>query len=82
VCDIFQKRVREAGLPSGYSSYSLRHAFAMRLLTRGVGLKMIGDLLGHRSFESTCVYLRLDTEALRMVALPLPRAARAQGGRP
>jgi integrase/recombinase XerD len=81
VCDIFQKRAREAGIPSGYSSYSLRHAFAMRLLTRGVGLKTIGDLLGHRSFESTCVYLRLDTEALRTVALPLPRAARAQGGR-
>jgi site-specific recombinase XerD len=75
VCDIFQKRARECGLPPGrYSAYSLRHGFALRLLERGVGVKAIGDLLGHRSLESTCVYLRLDTEALRTVALPVPRS--------
>jgi integrase/recombinase XerD len=45
----------------------------MRLLERGVGIKAIGDLLGHRSLESTGVYLRLNTEALRDVALPVPR---------
>lgn len=33
---------------------------------------MISDLLGHRTLESTCVYLRLQTGALREVALPLP----------
>ena len=73
VCDLFAKRAREFGIPSGrYSSYSLRHAFALRLLQRGVGVKAIGDLLGHRSLESTCVYLRLDIDALRIVALPVP----------
>jgi integrase/recombinase XerD len=49
-----------------HSPYGLRHGFAMRLLERGVGIKAIGDLLGHRTFESTAVYLRLNTEALRM----------------
>jgi site-specific recombinase XerD len=44
----------------------------MRLLQRGVGVKAIGDLLGHHSLEATCVYLRLDTSALRAVALPVP----------
>jgi site-specific recombinase XerD len=44
----------------------------MRLLDRGVGIKLIGDLLGHRTLESTCVYLRLQTKALREVALPVP----------
>lgn len=73
VCDLFTKRVRQCGLPvENYSAYSLRHAFAMRLLERGVGVKAIGDLLGHRSLESTCVYLRLDMKALRAVALPVP----------
>ena len=73
VCDAFYKRAAESGLPlEGYSSYSLRHSFAMRLLQRGVGVKAIGDLLGHRSLEATCVYLRLDVAALRAVALPLP----------
>jgi integrase/recombinase XerD len=73
VCDIFYKRAAQSGLPlDAYSSYCLRHSFAMRLLQRGVGVKAIGDLLGHRSLEATCVYLRLDTSALRAVALPVP----------
>ena len=46
----------------------------MRLLDRGVGVKVIGDLLGHHTLESTCVYLRLQTGTLREVALPLPAA--------
>jgi integrase/recombinase XerD len=76
VCEIFDKRAAQSGLPlEGYSSYSLRHSFAMRLLQRGVGVKAIGDLLGHHSLEATCVYLRLDMSALRSVALPLSTQA-------
>jgi hypothetical protein len=37
---------------------------------QGASLKAIGDLLGHRSAESTGVYLRLDVDDLRDVALP------------
>ena len=77
VCDTYTKRARESSLPlQGTSSCCLRHSFAMRLLTRGVGVKIIGDLLGHRTLESTCVYLRLQTEALRDVALPVPHDGR------
>jgi integrase/recombinase XerD len=73
VVDIFAARARQSGLPlQRASSYALRHAFAMRLLRRGVGVKAIGDLLGHHSLESTCVYLRIDTDMLRAVALPVP----------
>ena len=73
VVDIYEKRARLSGLPlAATSSYCLRHAFAMRLLRRGVGIKAIGDLLGHHSLEATCVYLRVDTDMLREVALPVP----------
>jgi len=82
VGNAFKKRARESGLPlEGLSAYGLRHGFAMRLLTRGVGIKAIGDLLGHRTLESTCVYLRLQTDALREVALPIPRLTRRSVGR-
>jgi site-specific recombinase XerD len=78
VGNIFAKRAQQSGLPlQGTSPYTLRHSFAMRLLRRGVGVKAIGDLLGHRSLESTCVYLRLDIDMLRTVALPVPTAAAA-----
>jgi site-specific recombinase XerD len=76
--DIFDNRARRSGLPlRGSSSYCLRHSFAMRLLEQGVGVKAIGDLLGHHSLESTCVYLRLQTAALRDAALPIPRCSRS-----
>lgn len=77
--DIYAKRVRLSRLQiTGSSPYSLRHSFAMRLLEKGVGVKTIGDVLGHRSLESTCVYLRLHVDALRVVALPVPRAGHAR----
>jgi site-specific recombinase XerD len=55
--------------------HCLRHSYAIHLLRKGASLKTIGDLLGHRSTESTCVYLRLAVEDLREVALNLPAAA-------
>jgi len=79
VGDIFRKRMREARLPDcGKHVYRLRHTFAMRLLSRGVGMKAIGDVLGHRSFFGTSAYLRLDIAMLRGVALEVP--GRAGGG--
>ena len=69
-------RAAQSGLSvEGYSVYSLRHAFAMRLLERGIGLKTIGDLLGHRHLGSTCQYLRLDIDMRRDVALPVATQA-------
>ncbi|MCC6170440.1 MAG: tyrosine-type recombinase/integrase [Gammaproteobacteria bacterium] len=76
VSDLFRKRMREAGLPDcGKHVYRLRHTLAMRLLSRGVGIKAIGDVLGHRSFYGTSAYLRLDVAMLRGVALEVPAGA-------
>ena len=43
-----------------------------RLLGAGVGVKLIGDLLGHRSLASTSTYLRIQTDMLRDAALDMP----------
>jgi integrase/recombinase XerD len=78
VIKVFNYRTERSGLPlNGASSYALRHTFAMRLLRRGVGIKAIGDLLGHRSLEATSVYLRIDIDMLQPVALPVPRITTA-----
>jgi integrase/recombinase XerD len=69
----FRSRVKRSALDIPFRGvHCLRHAYAVNLLRRGVSLKTIGDLLGHRSTESTCVYLRLNLEDLREAALPLP----------
>ena len=74
VSEAFQKWVRRSALPIPFQgAHCLRHSYAVHLLRRGIPLKTLGDLLGHRTAESTCVYLRLATDDLRHVALRLPR---------
>ena len=69
----FRFRVKRSGLEIPFQGiHCLRHSYAVHLLRQGISLKNIGDLLGHRSTESTCVYLRLDIDDLRDVALPVP----------
>ena len=69
----FKVHARRSGLPiTDASAYALRHSFAMRLLGAGVGMKLIGDLMGHSSLASTSVYLRIQTDMLREVALDVP----------
>ncbi len=84
VGDAFHAWARYAGisLPAVGGPHCLRHALAQHLLREGVTLKTIGDLLGHRSAESTGIYLRLDVDDLRDVALPLPAGAAAEEVRP
>jgi site-specific recombinase XerD len=80
VSEVFQKWVRRSGLPIPFHGpHCLRHSYAVALLRRGVGLKTLGDLLGHRTAESTCAYLRLATDDLREVALTVPPAAASRG---
>lgn len=73
VGQVFRSRADRCGPPvSQYSAHCLRHAFAHRLFQRGVGMKAIADLMGHRSLVSTSIYLRLQAQSLREVALPVP----------
>jgi site-specific recombinase XerD len=78
VTDAFQWWSLRAGVPIPYQGpHCLRHSLAVHLLRQGISLKAIGDLLGHRSSESTCVYLRLHVEDLRNVALEIPSGVRS-----
>jgi integrase len=81
VSQLFKNRVRKSGLPIAHDfPYCLRHSFAMRLFDRKVGIKTIGDLMGHQNIVSTAVYLRLQTDVLREVALPVPAVGKHRGG--
>jgi len=68
------RRIEAAGItPSGKRGpHIFRHARAVSLLRASVPRKLIGDVLGHRSTESTIPYLKLATEDLRAIALEIP----------
>ncbi len=53
-------------------AHLFRHSFATFQLEHGTPLKVIGDLLGHRSSQSTTVYVRSALARLRRLALPVP----------
>jgi integrase/recombinase XerD len=83
VADAFRSLVRKSGLRIPFESpHCLRHSVAVHLLKNGTPLKTIGDILGHRSAQSTSTYLRLATGDLREVPLPVPgRGRKAKEGR-
>lgn len=81
VTDAFQGWSKRSRLGIRFQGpHCLRHSYAVHLLRSGVSMKAIGDILGHRSSDATCVYLRLALEDLREVALSLPSALEERGG--
>jgi integrase len=54
-------------------AHAFRHSHATRQVDAGANLKVVSEILGHRSSSSTSVYVRVALRRLRGVALPVPR---------
>jgi integrase/recombinase XerD len=50
-------------------AHTLRHTCVQRLVDAELPFKVIGDYVGHGSADSTAIYTKVATEALRQVAL-------------
>jgi site-specific recombinase XerD len=57
-------------------SHQFRHALAVRMLQHGASLPEIGEMLRHRSPQSTSIYAKVDVRSLRALALAWPGSAR------
>jgi integrase/recombinase XerD len=57
-------------------AHQFRHALATKMLHHGASLAEIGQVLRHRSPETTKIYTTVDVESLRALALPWPGGAR------
>lgn len=70
---VVTRYARAAGVRAGViGSHSLRHSHATRQVELGAPMKVIGDILGHRSPTTTSAYVRVALRQLRQVALPVP----------
>lgn len=67
---VYRASIR-AGLPC-FGPHRLRHTAATEMRRAGVTLAEIGQVLRHRDVQTTALYAREDTEALRSIAAPWP----------
>ena len=71
VASTVRRACRRAGIPE-IGSHRLRHTTACEMVQAGVPIMRIGQVLRHRSLQSTAIYARVDIEQLRRLAAPWP----------
>jgi site-specific recombinase XerD len=76
---IVRYALKRAGLqPAHKGTHLLRHSLATGMLRRGASMAEIGNILRHRSPNSTEIYAKVDMMGLRSLALPWPGKGGAQ----
>lgn len=74
---IVKYALARAGIEAPHrGSHQFRHALAVRMLRASASFAEIGEVLRHRSPQTTSIYARVDLDALRPLALPWPGGAR------
>jgi site-specific recombinase XerD len=54
--------LKKTGIAKHASVHTLRHSFATHLLLKGVNIRVIQELLGHKNIETTMIYLHVMRE--------------------
>jgi integrase/recombinase XerD len=77
VSSIVRHALAQAGInvPSK-GAHQFRHALACNMLRQGASLSEIGQILGHRSLQTTAIYAKVDLGSLKLLALPWPGGVR------
>ena len=74
VASTVRRACRRAGIEE-FGSHRLRHTAACEMVRANVPLVRIGQVLRHRSLQSTAIYARVDVDRLRLLAAPWPAVA-------
>ena len=76
ICDIVRHALRRAGIDlPRKGAHQFRHGLACQMLQQGASLSEIGEILRHRSPQTTAIYAKVDLISLSTLALPWPGGA-------
>lgn len=77
VGSVVQHALERAGINSPQKgAHQFRHSLASAMLRQGRSLGEIGEILRHRSPNTTAIYAKVDLGSLRSLALPWPGGGR------
>jgi len=70
---LVKKHILNAGLdPGRYSTHKLRHTAATLMLSSGVDVRTLQEVLGHEHLNTTQIYTHIDSAELRLAAKANP----------
>jgi integrase/recombinase XerD len=64
---IVKKYALRAGMPKNLTVHTLRHCFATHLLSGGMDLRTLQEMLGHADIKTTQIYTHVDQDRLKSI---------------
>jgi len=68
---VFKQAMKRANITKPGYFHCLRHSFATHLLEQGTNLKIIQQLMGHKTLKTTSIYLHVTNSEIKKVMSPI-----------
>jgi len=70
---VLKNAAKQAGFTKPLTLHMLRHSYATHLLEQGTNLRMIQEILGHKSPKTTQIYTHVSNESLKKIQSPFDK---------